>query len=144
MADKNINVQVSFGISGMERQSFQHLMDEKVFLYQKNGNIETDTESLALTNEHSNLLCSKFKPGYVVIGTKYDSLNSKIWSFLTEKEPHDKTDSEGNVITDDKGNTIKVRNSEIGFIQINGNINDESDLSYDCGCDMKSILSEPL
>lgn len=144
MADKNINVQVSFGISGMERQSFQHLMDEKVFLYQKNGNIETDTESLALTNEHSNLLCSKFKPGYVVIGTKYDSLNSKIWFFLTEKEPHDKTDTEGNVITDDKGNTIKVRNSEIGFIQINGNINDESDLSYDCGCDMKSILSEPL
>lgn len=127
MAEKN-NIQVSFGISGMERQSFQHLIDEKVFTFARNSNIETDTESISLTNEHSNLLCSRFRPGYVVIGVKYDSLYSRIWFFLTEKHP----DSEGK------------RKSEIGFIQINNNITDESDLETDCGCDMTSILSESL
>lgn len=127
MAEKN-NIQVSFGISGMERQSFQHLIDEKVFTFARNSNIETDTESISLTNEHSNLLCSRFRPGYVVIGVKYDSLYSRIWFFLTEKDP----DSEGK------------RKSEIGFIKINNNITDESDLEVDCGCDMTSILSESL
>ena len=127
MAEKN-NIQVSFGISGMERQSFQHLIDEKVFTFARNSNIETDTESISLTNEHSNLLCSRFRPGYVVIGVKYDNLYSRIWFFLTEKHP----DSEGK------------RKSEIGFIQINNNITDESDLETDCGCDMTSILSESL
>lgn len=130
MAQKqtNTNIQVSFGIQGMERMAFQHLIDEKVFTFQRNGNIETDTESLALTNEHSNLLCSKFKPGYMVIGVKYDTLNSKIWFFITEKKP----DLNGK------------RKSEIGFIKINSTITDESDLEIECGCDMVSILSEPL
>ena len=130
MAQKqtNTNIQVSFGIQGMERMAFQHLIDEKVFTFQRNGNIETDTESLALTNEHSNLLCSKFKPGYMVIGVKYDTLNSKIWFFITEKKP---------------GLNGK-RKSEIGFIKINSTITDESDLETECGCDMVSILSEPL
>ena len=130
MAQKqtNTNIQVSFGIQGMERMAFQHLIDEKVFTFQRNGNIETDTESLALTNEHSNLLCSKFKPGYMVIGVKYDTLNSKIWFFITEKKP---------------GLNGK-RKSEIGFIKINSTITDDSDLEIECGCDMVSILSEPL
>ena len=124
----NTNIQVSFGIQGMERQSFQHLMDEKIFSFQRNGNIETDSESLALTNEHSNLLCSRFKPGYMVLGVKYDTLKSRIWFFITEK----------------KVNNDGKRKSEIGFIQINNNITDESDLELDCGCDMVSILSKPL
>ena len=48
MADKNINVQVSFGISGMERQSFQHLMDEKVFLYQKKYSLSRGKKDIRL------------------------------------------------------------------------------------------------
>lgn len=124
----NTNVQVSFGIQGMERQAFHHLIDEKIFTFQRNGNIETDSESIALTNEHSNLLCSRFKPGYMVIGVKYDSLNSKIWFFITEK----------------KSNNEGKRKSEIGFIKINNTITDESDLELECGCDMISILSKPL
>ena len=144
MAEKNSNLQVSFGISGMERQSFQHLIDEKVFVFQRNGNIETDDESLALTNEHSNLLCSKFKPGYVVIGLKYDTLNSKIWFFLTEKDPSLKIDTNNKPVLDENGDRQYVRKSEIGSIKINGNITEDSDLNSECGCDMESILSEPL
>lgn len=122
------NIQVSFGIEGMERQNFQHLLSEKVFSFQKNGNIETDEESIALTNEHSNLLCSKFKPGYVIIGHKYDSINSRVWFFITEKD----------------ANENGKRKSEIGYISNNPNISDVEDAEADCGCDIISILSEPL
>ena len=63
MAKKD-NIQVSFGINGMERQGFSHLIDEKTYTFMQNGNIETDDESVALTNEQSNYLCSKLKPEY--------------------------------------------------------------------------------
>lgn len=121
------NISLSFGIQGMERQNFSHSVDEKVFLFQRNGNIETDDESIGLTNEHSNYLCSKFKPGYIVIGNKYDSLNSRVWFFLTEKYA-----------------VGGKRKSEIGFIQINSTVNDLEDFEIDCGCDINSILSQPL
>ena len=123
------NISVSFGIQGMERQNFSHLVDEKVFLFQRNGNIETDDESIALTNEHSNYLCSRFRPGYIVIGHKYDALNSRVWFFITEKYP---TGTNGK------------RKSEIGYISINSTVNDLEDFDVDCGCDIKSILSTPL
>ena len=60
MAQKD-NISLSFGIQGMERSGFEHQLDEKMFTFQRNGNLESDEESLGLTNEHSNLLCSKFK-----------------------------------------------------------------------------------
>lgn len=123
------NISVSFGIQGMERQNFSHLVDEKTFLFQRNGNIETDDESIALTNEHSNYLCSKFKPGYIVIGHKYDSINSRVWYFLTEKYPTSITGK---------------RKSEIGFIKINSTVTDLEDSEVECGCDIHSILSTPL
>lgn len=126
MANKE-NIQISFGIQGMERQNFSHSVDEKVFLFQRNGNMETDEEGIALTNEHSNILCSRFKPGYIVIGHKYDSLNSRVWFFLTEKYP-----------------IGGKRKSEIGYISNNPNISDVEDAESDCGCDIVSILSEPL
>ena len=78
MAKKD-NIQISFGINGMERQGFSHLIDEKTYTFMQNGNIETDDESIALTNEQSNYLCSKLKPGYIVIGTKYDSINNSMF-----------------------------------------------------------------
>ncbi|MDR1019039.1 MAG: hypothetical protein LBM02_10115 [Lachnospiraceae bacterium] len=128
MASQKDNISVSFGVQGMERQNFQHLLDDKVFTFQRNGNMETDEENIGLTNEHSNLLCSRFKPGYIVIGTKYDNLNSRVYFFLTEKE----VDSNGK------------RKSEIGSIRFNKNIQNIDDVEVDCGCDMNSILSKPL
>ena len=135
MAKKD-NIQVSFGINGMERQGFSHLIDEKTYTFMQNGNIETDDESIALTNEQSNYLCSKLKPGYVVIGTKYDSINNKVWLFLTQKDLYTKEDNQGN--------TIKVRNSEIGYIEVNNEINDSSDTISECNCDVKTVLNAPL
>ena len=102
MAQKD-NILLSFGIQGMERSGFDHQLDEKMFTFQRNGNLESDEESLGLTNEHSNLLCSKFKPGYVVIGKKYDGNNNRILFILTERYP------------DENGK----RKSEIGQIKFN-------------------------
>ena len=135
MAEKS-NIQVSFGINGMQRQNFSHLIDEKAYTYMLNGNIETDDESIGLTNEHSNFLCSKFKPGYVVIGHKFDTINSKVWFLITEKY--------SKVVKNDKGEDIDVRTSEIGFINVSSGSPDLSDSELDCGCDMESILSTPL
>ena len=122
------NIQVSFGIQGMERSGFEHQLDEKMFTFQRNGNLESDEESLGLTNEHSNLLCSKFKPGYVVIGKKYDGNNNRILFILTERYP------------DENGK----RKSEIGQIKFNTTINVIDDTIVDCGCDYNTILSDPL
>ena len=127
MAKKD-NIAISFGVDGMNRQSFNHQDDEKTFIFQNNGNMETDEESMTLTNEHSNLLCSRFKPGYVVIGSKYDSLNSKVWYFLTEKDE----DAQGK------------RKSEIGFIKFNNVVTNIDDVEIDCGCDIVSVLGKPL
>ena len=143
MAKKD-NIQISFGINGMERQGFSHLIDEKSYTFMQNGNIETDDESIALTNEHSNYLCSRFKPGYVVIGNKYDSLNNKVWFFLTQKDKHNKLDENGNEVLDENNNVIKVRNSEIGYIEINSDSPDLEDSTSECNCDIKTVLSEPL
>lgn len=107
------NIGISFGIQGMERQNFQHLDDEKVFTFQRNGNLETDENSIGLTNEHSNLLCSRFKPGYKVIGHKVDMLYNKVYFFLTN---------------------VDSGVSEIGFIKFNKNIEDGDDIVTQCGC----------
>lgn len=85
MANKP-NIQLSLGLNGMERQSFEHLLDDKVFTFQRNGLIETEDDTVGLTNEMSNLLCSRFKEGKVVIGHKYDLYEDKIYFFLTDKE----------------------------------------------------------
>ena len=65
MAKKD-NIQISFGINGMERQGFSHLIDEKTYTFMQNGNIETDDESIALTNEQSNFKSRRFGcPGWM-------------------------------------------------------------------------------
>lgn len=128
MASQKDNISLSFGLQGMERQNFQHLLDEKVFTFQRNGNLETDEESIGLTNEHSNLLCSRFKPGYIVIGHKYDANKNQVFFFLTEKY----LNSDGK------------RKSEIGSIKFNTDISNLDDIENECGCDFNSILSEPL
>lgn len=117
------NIGISFGIQGMERQNFQHLIDDKIFTFQRNGNLETDENSIGLTNEHSNLLCSRFKPNYKVIGHKVDILNNIIYFFLTN---------------------VESGISEIGSIKLNKNIDDIDDILVSCGCNKKLEFGESL
>ena len=112
----------------MSRENFEHFIDEKSFTFQKNGNLETDEQSAGLTNEHSNILCSRIiNPNtgedFKVIGHKYDSLGRRVIFFLRDEEK--------NI-------------SEIGQIKFRSEINNIDDIDRVCGCDVESILSEPL
>lgn len=122
MAERKANINV--GVVGMDRTTFNHHTDEKVYTFQLNGNIETDEQGgIALTNEHSNLLCSRFKPGYYVIGNKFDVNSNRVYFFLTNP-------------------TTGL--SEIGYIKYYHSVEDLEDNLQECNCSYESILSEPL
>lgn len=122
MAERKVNINV--GVVGMDRTTFNHHTDEKVYTFQLNGNIETDEQGgIALTNEHSNLLCSRFKPGYYVIGNKFDVNSNRVYFFLTNP-------------------TTGL--SEIGYIKYYHSVEDLEDNIQECNCSYESILSEPL
>lgn len=122
MAERKANINV--GVVGMDRTTFNHHTDEKVYTFQLNGNIETDEQGgIALTNEHSNLLCSRFKPGYYVIGNKFDVNSNRVYFFLTNP-------------------TTGL--SEIGYIKYYHSVEDLEDNIQECNCSYESILSEPL
>lgn len=118
---KNINS--TLPVSGMARENFNHLLDEKTFTFQKNGALQTDEDTIGLTNEHSNLLCSRFLPGYKVIGHKYDGLKKRVIFFLTNPE---------------------TGKSQIGQIKFNTEIQEVADIERQCNCDFEMVLSEPL
>ena len=67
---------ISLGIEGMTRDLQSQFLNEKTFTFQNNGNLETDEYGgISLTNEHSNLLCSKLSTltkEYSVIGSKVE------------------------------------------------------------------------
>lgn len=147
MAKKNTSI--ALGITGMQRNTHSHLEDEKVYNFARNANLETDIESMGLTNEHSNILCHRFvEPisgkDQVVIGTKYDSLNQRIWFFLTDRDAVKRVDGAGNPVLDGDGMEIWDRQSEIGYLSIGTLPEDVEDASAECDCDMVSILNSPL
>lgn len=122
MAKKTTNINTPF--VGMNRETFSHLQtDEKSFTFQKNGNLETDGETIALTNEHSNLLCSRFRPDFKVIGTKVDILNNTTYFFLV--------------------NPISGC-SEIGQIKHSLPIANLEDIEIDCNCHLQDNFQTPL
>ena len=67
---------ISLGIEGMTRDLQSQFLNEKTFTFQNNGNLETDEYGgISLTNEHSNLLCSKLSTPtkeYSVVGSKVE------------------------------------------------------------------------
>lgn len=122
MAKKTTNINTPF--IGMNRETFPHLQgDEKSFTFQKNGNLETDGETIALTNEHSNILCSRFRPDFKVVGTKVDILNNTTYFFLV------------NPVTGC---------SEIGQIKHSIPILNLDDIEADCNCKDHNNFQTPL
>lgn len=108
----------------MNRTGFGHQLNEKAYTFQLNGNLEIDEQGgIALTNEHSNLLCSRFKPGYKVIGTKFDINSERVYFFLTNPT---------------------TKKSEIGFISYFHSLDDNDDLIKNCNCTYEGILTNPL
>lgn len=138
-----INTSVSAGVVGMNRGTHSHLLDEKAYTFARNANLETDLETMALTNEHSNILCNRLNISdreQVVVGYKYDSLGSRLILFLTDKYSVENPNYDPN----DCNSRRYVRQSQIGYIPVISDYHDESDIEQDCGCDIVSILSSPL
>ena len=61
---------MNFPRKGMNTDTHIDFLTEEEYVYMLNGNIinEDGSGTVVLQNEHSNLLCSKFKDGYVVVG----------------------------------------------------------------------------
>ena len=125
---KDIN-NISSVKKGMNRDSHPSTLQENEYVTAKNA-LYSDTSGngiIMLQNEPSNLLCSKFKEGYKVIGHKVDINKDVTYFFLTNPD---------------------TKFSEIGYIKNNTNINttfiDNGD-ELECGeCDYKIDLGKPL
>jgi hypothetical protein len=113
---------------GMNRSAAIYDLKPEEYSVAINMNRRTDTgESSVLTTEQSNLLATKFKEGYKVVGFKNDITTFATYFFLTNPE---------------------TGVSEFGRIkdnQVLPNLGDTIEESVDCTeCDKKIKLSEPL
>lgn len=72
---------------GMNRSTSPHLLSEGEFSFQLNGaSYDEGGEKFNLTDEHSNILASKFKEGFKFIGGKNHIVRNKTYIFLTNPD----------------------------------------------------------
>lgn len=90
-----------------------------------NGNFQDEHGNgpLILQNEPSNLLCSRFKDGYKVVGHKYDINANRTYFFLTNPS---------------------TGCSEIGYVDIVYNFEGLEAVEDQCGCNLSVVLEQPL
>lgn len=119
------NRNVSLAKLGMNKDMAPDSLQNQSYTFAINMNVEDESGNLLkLKSEHSNLLGSKFKDGYKVIGFESDINTGSTYFFLTNP-------------------TTNI--SEIGVIQDNANIDLMSDVESQCqSCNFKRILSTPL
>ena len=105
--------------------SSHHQLQDSEYPYALNTNIQDETGNvLDLTNEHSNILASKFKEGFKVVGYRHNLVKDRTYFFLTNPE---------------------TRVSEFGEINNNSSAVDLSDAEAQCNeCDFVNQLSTPL
>jgi hypothetical protein len=120
-----LNKEISLPIAyGMNRDSTPSEVAQTEYIFALNT--VTDTfygDSLKASNESSNLLASRFKDGYKVVGFKRDVLSNNTYMFLTNP---------------------KTGFSEIGVLKNIDDVDEGSDVELLCGCDIKKILDTPL
>lgn len=72
---------------GMNRSTSPHLLSDNEFSFQLNGaSYDEGGEKFNLTDEHSNILATKFKEGFKFIGGKNHVVRDKTYIFLTNPE----------------------------------------------------------
>ena len=117
---------ISVGRQGMDRDTHPSLLQETQYSIAFNTNYGDESGNgfpVLLQNEHSNILCSKFKEGFKVIGFKNDINEDRTYYFLTNPD---------------------TGCSEIGFISNIQNLKSTGDIPPDCNCDFKITLNRPL
>lgn len=71
---------------GMNKSTHASQLDQQEYTYALNSNVEgSNGDTYSVTNEHSNVLASKFKDGYKVVGFKNDIKLDKTFFFLTNE-----------------------------------------------------------
>lgn len=82
MNQKNQNI--SLAKKGMNRESAPYQLEETEYSFALNTNIQNETGNvLSLSNEHSNILASKFKDGFKVVGHRNNIVEDRTYFFLT-------------------------------------------------------------
>lgn len=85
MAEKNITP--SFARSGMNKDVHFSSLKPEEYTHAKNTNFSNETgNGWLIQNEHSNILASKFKDDYVVVGYKNDIFLNRTFYFLYNKD----------------------------------------------------------
>lgn len=110
---------------GMNRDSHEAELQENEYSFALNVNFQDEHGNgpIVLQNESSNIKCSGFKPGYKVIGHKYDINGDKTYFFLTNPTTGD---------------------SEIGYINSFYNYTDLQQVENSCNCNISVVLENPL
>lgn len=123
--DQNKKINLSSAKLGMDKDTHPSGLTEAQYTHAYNANTENESgNSLNITNEKSNILASKFKTGFKVIGIGNDIDTNSTYFLLTNP-------------------TTGV--GEFGVIESNQNTNDIADATVDCtDCDQIKTLSEPL
>ena len=126
MAEQPNKVNVALVKVGMDRDTHPSQLNETQYTHALNANVETESgNSLNVTNEKSNILITRYKPGFVVIGFENDILSNDTYVFLLNP-------------------TTGV--GEFGVIKDNQNITNLDDITFGCGGNCKEVreLASPL
>ena len=116
--------EVGVAKKGMNKDLHVTSLDQNSYIHAVNANFQgQDGDSINLQNEESNILCSKFKEGFHVIGVQHDTTGERTYFFLTNPT---------------------TRESEIGYIADLENQISFTDTIKECDCDIKSLLSSGL
>lgn len=116
---------ISLAKVGMQRDAAKDSLDEKSYTIAINMNVENEDGDLyKLKSERSNLLASKLKPGFKLLGHENDELNNRTFVLITNP-------------------TTKV--SELGVIENNTEVSTIEDVERNCvDCQYDKVLAEPL
>lgn len=115
--EQNINIPTK----GMDTDSHPSRLGQESYVFALNTAIEeyVGNGTPMLQNEPSNILCSKFKEGYRVVGFKSHLPSNRVYFFLT--------------------NPANGR-SEIGFIEGTPQMQSIEEAETYCGCDLSVVL----
>jgi hypothetical protein len=110
---------------GMNRDIHESELTRTQYAFALNANYQDEhgNGAVMLQNEPSNLLCTTFKPGFKVVGFRYDVNSDNTYFFLTNP-------------------TTNV--SEIGYIHHSFAPTSIEALENNCECNVSAILEQPL
>jgi phosphoribosyl-AMP cyclohydrolase len=119
-------VNIALAKVGMDKDTHPSQLNETQYTHALNANVETESgNSLNITNEKSNILITRYKPGFVLIGFENDILSNDTYVLLTNP-------------------TTGV--GEFGVIKDNQSITNLDDITVGCNgnCEEVRELATPL